>query len=114
MVERGAVVLRGLRDDFDLSWGEPAGEGGVLPDDAPRHQVVRGAVRAEARVVEGRGGVDHVPVDGIKIRERQGVADHALDMRALVCLVKGVVAGKNLRLHVSLQFCYHTGGEDTK
>ena len=76
--ERGAVVFGGLRDGLDLLRGEPAGEQRVYADDASRDQVVGLPVLAQARVVEGRRGIDHLPVYGIICRQGERIADHAM------------------------------------
>ena len=111
VVQRGAVVFGRLGDGLDLLRAEPAGEHRIFPDDAPGGEVVRGAAFAQAGVVPGRGGIDHVPVHGVVVRKRKGVPDDPLHVRAAVCLVEGVVAGEDLRLHVGLQFgsYVHTG-----
>ncbi len=107
VVERRPVILRSLRDGLNLSRVEPAGESGVLPDDAPRDEVVGLAVLTQSRVVEGRGGVNDVFVHRIEIRQGQRIADDALDMRAPVRLVEGVIAGQDLCFYVGLKLPVH-------
>ena len=97
------MVFSGLGDDFDLLFAEPFTQMPVSPDDPARDQVVGFAVLAKARIVVGGRRVDHVGIHVIIGGQIQSLLDHRQCMVALMPLVEGIVAGKDLRLYVCAQ-----------